>query len=66
MMMNSLNFRTAMTLFDDDLITRCSRAAPSLTGRGVWPLIGRMQKQFFLAEMDYFDTVARVHSGGAL
>lgn len=30
-----------------------SRAAPSIGGKLVWPLIGRMQKQFFLAEVNH-------------
>jgi len=34
-------------------IVSFSRAAPSIGGRLIWPLIGRMQKQFFLAEVDH-------------
>ena len=35
-----------------------SRAAPSVMGKLIWPLIGGMQKNFFLAELDHLDKVA--------
>ncbi|KAL3794751.1 hypothetical protein HJC23_012761 [Cyclotella cryptica] len=47
-------------------IVSCSRSAPSLAGKAIWPLIGRMQKQFFLAEMDHFDSIAKAQSSFAL
>ena len=34
-------------------IVSFSRSAPSIGGKIVWPFIGRMQKKFFLAEMDH-------------
>jgi len=36
-----------------------SRAAPSRRGRLVWPLIGRMQRRFFLAEVEHLAAVGR-------
>jgi len=36
-----------------------SRSAPSIGGKIIWPLIGRMQKQFFLAEVDHLANVAK-------
>lgn len=38
-------------------IVSFSRAAPGFGGRVIWPLIGRMQKQFFLSEMDHIASV---------
>ena len=35
-----------------------SRASPSTVGRLIWPLIGGMQKNFFLEELDHLDNVA--------
>ena len=35
-----------------------SRASPSTVGRLIWPLIGGMQKNFFLEELDHLDKVA--------
>jgi len=40
-------------------IVSFSRSAPSVGGKLIWPLIGRMQKQFFLSEMDHLDKVAK-------
>lgn len=40
-------------------IVSFSRAAPSLAGKLIRPLIGRMQKQFFLSEIDHLDKVAK-------
>jgi len=40
-------------------IVSFSRAAPSVGGKLIWPLIGRMQKQFFLAELAHLDEVGR-------
>lgn len=40
-------------------IVSFSRAAPSIWGKIIWPLIGRMQKQFFLSELDHLDKVAK-------
>lgn len=34
-------------------IVSFSRASPSLGGRIIWPLIGHMQNQFFLSEMNH-------------
>lgn len=36
-----------------------SRSAPSINGRIVWPFIGRMQKLFFLKEMEHLSRVAK-------
>ena len=36
-----------------------SRAAPSIAGKVIWPLIGRMQKQFFLSEMDRLANIGK-------
>ena len=36
-----------------------SRASPSPVGKLIWPLIGGMQKNFFLAELDHLDKVAK-------
>ncbi len=40
-------------------IVSFSRSAPSINGRIVWPFIGRMQKQFFLKEMEHLSRVAK-------
>lgn len=40
-------------------IASFSRSAPSFAGACVWPLIGRMQKQFFLAELNHLAKVAK-------
>lgn len=39
-------------------IVSFSRSAPSINGRIVWPFIGRMQKQFFLKEMEHLSRIA--------
>ena len=40
-------------------IVSFSRSAPSLVGKIIWPLIGRMQTRFFLSELDHLDNVAK-------
>jgi len=40
-------------------IVSFSRAAPSVTGRLIWPLIGGLQKNFFLSELDHLDKVEK-------
>jgi len=40
-------------------IVSFSQAAPSIGGKLIWPLIGRMQKQFFLSEMSHLNEVAK-------
>mmetsp|Transcript_8627 Transcript_8627/g.14064 ORF Transcript_8627/g.14064 Transcript_8627/m.14064 type:complete len:262 (-) Transcript_8627:24-809(-) len=40
-------------------IVSFSRAAPSIGGKLIWPLIGRMQKQFFLSEMDHLSRMQK-------
>mmetsp|Transcript_28584 Transcript_28584/g.46407 ORF Transcript_28584/g.46407 Transcript_28584/m.46407 type:complete len:235 (-) Transcript_28584:637-1341(-) len=40
-------------------IVSFSRAAPSIGGKLIWPLIGRMQKKFFLSEVDHLVKVAQ-------
>ena len=40
-------------------IVSFSRSAPSMFGKIVWPLMGRMQKQFFLSEMAHLDEVGK-------
>lgn len=40
-------------------IVSFSRSAPSFNGRIVWPFIGRMQKLFFLKEMEHLSRVAK-------
>mmetsp|Transcript_7050 Transcript_7050/g.12772 ORF Transcript_7050/g.12772 Transcript_7050/m.12772 type:complete len:210 (-) Transcript_7050:664-1293(-) len=40
-------------------IVSFSRAAPSVGGKLIWPLIGRMQKQFFLAEVGHLVKVGQ-------
>mmetsp|Transcript_12396 Transcript_12396/g.18588 ORF Transcript_12396/g.18588 Transcript_12396/m.18588 type:complete len:88 (+) Transcript_12396:2-265(+) len=42
---------------DVDIVS-FSRSAPSINGRIVWPFIGRMQKQFFLKEMEHLSRIA--------
>ncbi|KAL7547433.1 hypothetical protein ACHAWF_012066 [Thalassiosira exigua] len=42
-------------------IVSFSRAADSVAGRLAWPLIGRMQKTFFLSELDHLANVAMHH-----
>ena len=39
-------------------IVSFSRAAPSTVGKLIWPLIGGLQKNFFLSEFDHLDKVA--------
>lgn len=36
-----------------------SRPAPTLRGKCIWPLIGRMQQRFFLAEVHHLDRIAK-------
>jgi uncharacterized protein (UPF0548 family) len=36
-----------------------SRPAPSIIGKCIWPLIGRMQQQFFLSEINHLDKIAK-------
>jgi len=36
-----------------------SRPAPSIKGKCIWPLIGRMQQQFFLSEIHHLDRIAK-------
>jgi uncharacterized protein (UPF0548 family) len=36
-----------------------SRPAPSIKGKFIWPLIGRMQRQFFLCEIHHLDKIAK-------
>jgi uncharacterized protein (UPF0548 family) len=36
-----------------------SRPAPTLKGKCIWPLIGRMQQRFFLAEIHHLDRIAK-------
>ena len=40
-------------------IVSFSRSSPSLVGKIIWPLIGRMQTQFFVSELDHLDNVAK-------
>lgn len=40
-------------------IVSFSRSAPSINGRIVWPFIGRLQKLFFLKEMEHLSRVAK-------
>lgn len=40
-------------------IVSFSRSAPSINGRIVWPFIGRIQKRFFLKEMEHLSRVAK-------
>ena len=40
-------------------IVSFSRSSPSIGGKIVWPLIGRIQKRFFLEQMNYFHEVAK-------
>ena len=40
-------------------IVSFSRSTESLGGKLIWPLIGRMQKQFFISEIEHLDTVAK-------
>ena len=43
-------------------IVSFSRSAPSINGLIVWPFIGRMQKLFFLKEMEHLSRVAKSKS----
>mmetsp|Transcript_27130 Transcript_27130/g.54813 ORF Transcript_27130/g.54813 Transcript_27130/m.54813 type:complete len:267 (-) Transcript_27130:1530-2330(-) len=40
-------------------ILSISRPAPSVGGKLVWPLIGRMQRNFFLEEMKHLDRIGK-------
>ena len=40
-------------------IVSFSRPAPSFGGKVIWPLIGGMQREFFLAELNHLDKVAK-------
>ncbi|KAL7533823.1 hypothetical protein ACHAXR_005462 [Thalassiosira sp. AJA248-18] len=46
-------------------IVSFSRSSSSIGGKIIWPLIGRMQKQFFLSEMDHLYEVGQgtIHAG---
>lgn len=55
--------RVSVALSENDAveveIVSFSRSAPSINGRIVWPFIGRMQKHFFLKEMEHLSRVAK-------
>ena len=36
-----------------------SQPALSIKGKCIWPLIGRMQQQFFLSELQHLDRIAK-------
>lgn len=40
-------------------IVSFSRPAPSVSGKLVWPVIGRMQRNFFLEEMKHLDRIGK-------
>ena len=54
----SIIFREKNDAVDVEIVS-FSRPAPSINGRIAWPFIGRMQKQFFLKELEHLSRVAK-------
>lgn len=52
-------WRKGMSDEVDVEIVSFSRASPSIGGKIIWPMIGAMQKQFFISEMKHLDRVAK-------